>query len=120
MPQLPQGEVYSEVSASQHFPPLRISILIREKFGLTMLSHLDHVSRTKLVDDDEEMESLFLSVGEVRHSGVSTLMTSVDGANVQKVGPVMAVFGSEAELDGLLGNLSDMEDELEEIEDDDL
>ena len=74
------------------------------------------MSRTKLVDDNEEMESLFLSVDEVRHSGVSTLMTSVEGANVQKAGPVMAVFGSESELEWLLGNLSDMEDEVEEIE----
>ena len=90
----------------------RISIIVRDRFGLQMLSRLEKPSGTiKLVDNEVEMQEIYDQMVEMNAdvTKFSALLSDFKRHN-EKVEEVVSVFGEETELEELLGEYPELED----------
>ena len=86
--------------------------MVRDRFGLQMLSRLEKPSGTiKLVDNELEMQEIYDQMVEMKAdvSKASALLSDFKRHN-EKVEEVMSVFGELTELEELLGEYPVLED----------
>ena len=86
------------------FVDLRISVLVRDQYGLLMLANTEQSrSGVKLVQDKRELQEIHESILEIKgdpHNSSKLLSTY---SNRGQDGEVMAIFGEVSELEELLG-----------------
>ena len=86
---------------------LRISVLVRDQYGLLMLANTEQSrSGVKLVQDKRELQEIHESIREIKgdpHNSSKLLSTYSNRGQDARDGEVMAIFGEVSELEELLG-----------------
>ena len=89
------------------FLDFRISVLVRDQYGLMMLANTAQSSiGVKLVQDKRELQEIHESMLEIKsdpHRSSKLLSTYSNRGRDARDGEVMAIFGEVSELDDLLG-----------------
>ena len=92
------------------FLDFRISVLVRDQYGLGMLANIESSrSEVKLVQDKRELQEIQESMLEMRsdpHKSSKLLSTY---SNRVKDSEVMAIFGEVSELEELLGEFPSLD-----------
>ena len=91
----------------------RISVLVRDRYGLGMLAGIEKSSNsdTKLVQDKRELLEIHESMLEMKsdpHKDSKLLSTFCKQGKTARDREVMAVFGEVSELEDLLGEFPEL------------